>query len=77
MMDKTISVLIVEDEAFSALYLEDALSIAGYTICDTVATGEGAVAIAENKTPDIILMDIRLAGEIDGIEAASRIRQSN
>jgi len=76
-MNKTISILIVEDEAFSAMFLRDALSCEGYQICDTVATGEGAIAIAENKRPDIILMDIRLAGELDGIEAASRIRQKN
>ena len=76
-MNKVISVLIVEDEAYSALYLQDALSGEGYDICGTVATGEGAVSIAASKKPDIILMDIRLAGEIDGIEAACRIRQNN
>jgi len=76
-MKKNITVLIVEDEAFSAMYLETGLSEAGFTVCATVATGEDAVDIAERKNPDIILMDIRLAGKIDGIEAARMIHEKN
>lgn len=75
-MNKVISVLIVEDEATSVLYIEYILLSFGYEICGKVATGEGAVAMAANKNPDIILMDISLAGKIDGIEAACRIRQN-
>lgn len=74
-MKKNISVLIVEDEAFSALYLKTGLSGEGFNICDTVATGEGAIDIAQNKDPDLILMDIRLAGRINGIEAARKIHE--
>lgn len=76
-MKKNISILIVEDEAYSALFLQDALSIEGYDICDTVATGEKAIKAVENKVPDVILMDIHLAGEINGIEAVGQIRLKN
>ncbi len=76
-MKKNISVLIVEDELYSAMYLKEILLLHNFIICDMVATGEEAVTAANDKKPDIILMDIRLAGEINGIEAAGRICQNN
>lgn len=67
-------ILIVEDEVMIAMCLEMELTRAGYDVCQRVATGEEAVIVAQDKTPDIILMDIRLAGDIDGIEAAQQIQ---
>lgn len=67
-------ILIVEDEVMIAMCLEMELKRAGYIVCQRVATGEDAVSIALRESPDVILMDIRLAGEIDGIEAVQQIQ---
>ena len=66
-------VLIVEDEYFLALENEAALQGAGYEVVGTAATGADAVLLAQDKRPDIVLMDIRLAGERDGIDTAIEI----
>lgn len=68
-------ILLVEDEVIIAICLELELTQAGYTICQHVTTGEEAVAyVAHQETPDLIFMDIRLAGDLDGVEAARQIR---
>ena len=67
-------ILIVEDEMLAAMSLAMDLRGAGYTVGGTVATGEEAVAAAQSEPIDLILMDIGLAGGIDGVEAAARIR---
>ena len=72
-MSNSKQILIVEDEAVNALALQVMLKSAGFEITGAVAKGEKAVELAIEKKPDLILMDIRLAGEIDGIEAARRI----
>ncbi|MGE0713615.1 MAG: response regulator [Planctomycetota bacterium] len=66
--------LIAEDEALIAMELERRLERLGYEVCGVVARGEEAVAHAAREDPDVVLLDIRLAGELDGIEAARRIR---
>ena len=66
-------VLIVEDDFFIALEAEHALSFAGFTVVGTVATAEEAARMAEAERPDIVLMDIRLVGLRDGIDAAAEI----
>jgi two-component system, response regulator PdtaR len=66
-------VLIVEDEYFLALENEAALQAAGYEVVGTATTGVDAVALAREQRPDIVLMDIRLAGAGDGIGAAIEI----
>ena len=66
-------ILIVEDEVMIAMYLELELKQAGYTACQRVVTGEDAVRIAQQESLDCIFMDIRLAGDLDGIEAAQQI----
>ncbi len=75
-MDQARRILVVEDEAMIALCLEMELKKAGYTLCKRVARGEEAVNAALRDLPDVILMDIRLAGPIDGIEAAHRIHDA-
>ncbi len=67
------NILIVEDEFIIALRMKMEFSKMGYTIIDTTARGEDAVEIVRLKTPDIVLMDINLQGEMDGIEAAAQI----
>lgn len=66
-------ILIVEDEIVSALALEKLLSRMGFVVVRIVATGEAAIESARTDRPDIVAMDIRLAGSMDGIDAASAI----
>ena len=67
-------ILIVEDEAIIALELKTNLRSLGYEVTSVVNTGEEAIKKAEADKPDLILMDIRIKGELDGIEAAEVIR---
>lgn len=73
-MSETISILLVEDEFVSAMLMQKQLKFIGYALSHHVTTGEDAIDFARQNPPDIILMDIRLAGEIDGIEAAAEIK---
>jgi two-component system, response regulator PdtaR len=73
-MKQRTRILIVEDEAMIALSLEMELTKAGYEVDQCLARGEDAVNISLDVTPDCILMDIGLAGEINGIEAAQQIQ---
>ena len=70
-------VLIVEDEAVVALDLSQRLTTLGYGVAGIADSGESAVMSAARERPDVILMDIRLQGEMDGIDAAHRIREAN
>src|SRR5205823_2609901 len=67
-------ILIVEDEAVVAEELRQRLTLLGLTVVAVVSSGEEAVEVARQLRPNVVLMDIRLQGELDGIEAASRIR---
>jgi PAS domain S-box-containing protein len=67
-------ILIVEDEAVIALGIESKLQSLGYEVTAVVNTGEKAIKKAETDKPDLILMDIRIKGEMDGIDAAEIIR---
>lgn len=71
-MSKT-CILIVEDEGITALALEETLQEKGYEVMGMASSGEEAIERALSDQPDLILMDIKLQGEIDGIEAANRI----
>lgn len=68
-------VLIVEDESIVALDLQSLLLRLDYVVCGRESTGEGAVEAARREEPDLVLMDISLAGEMDGITAAESIRR--
>jgi DNA-binding NarL/FixJ family response regulator len=68
-----ISILLVEDEAMTAMYMETFLRRKGYEVLKRVSTGEDAVYSVHSLKPDLVLMDIRLAGKMDGIESASKI----
>jgi len=73
-MEKT-KVLIVEDEAIVAMEVQNSLQVLGYEVTAVVNTGEKALAAIEAVRPDIVLMDIRIKGDLDGIEVAIQIRQ--
>lgn len=68
-------VLVVEDESIIALATTANLKRMGCEVVGTAATGEQAVNDALRKRPDVVLMDIMLEGAMDGIEAATRIRE--
>lgn len=68
-------VMIVEDENIVAMDIKQRLEMLGYDVTATVTTGEEAIELAEKTRPDVILMDIVLKGEVDGIEAAEEIRR--
>ncbi len=73
-MSRNLKILIVEDEVLTAIVMKKKLENAGYQVAQSVTTGEDAVLTVKEMTIDIVLMDIRLAGEIDGIEAATKIQ---
>jgi len=67
--------LIVEDETLIAEELRERLSRLGFSVIAAVETAEEGIAIATRECPDLVLMDIRLKGEKDGLHAAKEIRQ--
>ncbi|WP_225547455.1 two-component system response regulator [Chromobacterium violaceum] len=70
---KNVRILIVEDERIIAMDLQLQLQALGYQICGVVADGRLAVERAEKEQPDLVLMDIHLEGELDGVNAACEI----
>lgn len=71
----TKKILIVEDEGIQAMNTKLALIRMGYEVLPIAISGKSAVDLALRFKPDLILMDIRLRGRMDGIEAAGLIRQ--
>jgi len=69
------SVLIVEDEILIADELSERLSNLGFLVIDAVDSAEEGIEIAVNERPSLVLMDIRLRGRKDGVEAAQEIRE--
>jgi len=66
-------ILVVEDERIVALDVQRRLEAMGYEVLALVSSGEKAIQIAVEMQPDLILMDIKLKGAMDGIEAVRRI----
>ncbi len=74
MSEKT-RVMIVEDEAIVSMDIQDSLVHLGYEVAATATSGEDAIELAGEHRPDMVLMDIMLMGDMDGIEAAKVIRE--
>ena len=72
---KPTSILIVEDEALVASYIEEVLAESGFRVAGIAASGPEALSLAEETRPRLALVDIRLTGPIDGIELACLLRQ--
>ena len=68
-------ILIVEDEGILATGLQSLLEERGFDVVGLAATGRDAIASAAELWPDLIIMDIKLTGEMDGVEAARHIRE--
>lgn len=67
------SILVVEDEAITALDINEKLVKLGYEVVNLVATGTEAIKFSAEYRPDLVLMDISLKGKMDGTEAAQKI----
>lgn len=70
---KPARVLVVEDNYFVSIEIEETLAEIGCEVIDVLPTAEEAIEVASRARPDLILMDIRLAGTLDGIDAAIEI----
>jgi len=67
-------ILIVEDNAIVAFALQRTLIRLGYTVIEPVASGDEAVRAAITQRPDLVLMDVSLSGDMDGVTAAENIQ---
>ncbi|NJB69364.1 PAS domain S-box-containing protein/putative nucleotidyltransferase with HDIG domain [Desulfobaculum xiamenense] len=67
-------ILVVEDESIVSLDIRHRLKALGYEAAALVSSGEDAVRMAGESAPDLVLMDIHLAGAMDGVQAAEEIR---
>jgi PAS domain S-box-containing protein len=74
---KGIKILLVEDEQIVAKFTEKQLASAGYKVVASANTGEIAIEKAGSLNPDVVLMDIKLVGSLDGIETADYIRKNH
>ena len=71
---RSLRVLIVEDEFFISLHTKQLLQALGHLVVGIAVSADQAINFAEQQRPDVVLMDIRLIGSRDGIEAADEIR---
>jgi CheY-like chemotaxis protein len=74
MKGKKFRLLVVEDDSIMGMEMKDILEDFGYEVLCIVSSGNEAVKAAESSKPDLVLMDIRLKGEMNGIEASRKIR---
>lgn len=75
MGDKKMTVLIVEDDLILNLLYESYMEKLGFETHGELVYGKTAIEMAKSLNPDLILMDIALEGDIDGIEAMTKIRE--
>lgn len=66
----TRSVLVIEDEAVVALFLSDLLSDLNYEVCAVAASGRRAIELAAQHRPTFAMVDVRLKGDLDGLDTA-------
>lgn len=71
---KNSRILVVEDEAIVAMVIKRRLKDLGYIVSGVASTGKDAITKVEGTFPDLVLMDIRLKGDMDGIEATKIIK---
>ena len=74
MSDTAHRILVVEDQRLIAADIENTLKKLGYVVVGNVSSGEDAISTSDQVRPELVLMDVRLRGEMDGIHAAEIIR---
>ncbi|MDW3209988.1 MAG: response regulator [Reichenbachiella sp.] len=72
-----INVLVVEDDPITAEDISEVLQECGMHVMDKVPSGESALEVVRNKKPDVILMDVNLEGELDGVVTASMLNETD
>lgn len=73
LLENSVKILVVEDEAIIAMDLQSMLSRMGYVDSEVVFSGEESIERVAARRPHLVLMDIKLKGSIDGIQAAKHI----
>ncbi|MCH8208803.1 MAG: uridine diphosphate-N-acetylglucosamine-binding protein YvcK, partial [Nitrospinae bacterium] len=73
MKDKEPKILVVEDDSVVAMDIKESLRFFGYRVVSPVSTGEAALESVEKHHPNLVMMDIKLEGRMDGISAAEKI----
>ncbi len=71
-----VNVLVVEDESIVSKDIQNTLTKLGYKVVGAASTGEKALALVKSESPDIVLMDIMLKGDLNGIETAKNIKEN-
>jgi two-component system, response regulator PdtaR len=71
---RPVSILVVEDDALVASYIQEVLEESGFAIAGIASSGPEAISLASNTRPELALVDIKLAGPMDGIEVARLMR---
>jgi two-component system, response regulator PdtaR len=74
-MQKMKNILIVEDEFIIAMLIEKQITRLGYNVVDKVTSGDKAIAAVRNKECNLVLMDIKIIGDLDGIQTMQVIRK--
>ncbi len=69
-------ILLVEDESIVALHLRQQLVKLGYQVVGVASSGPSALRLIEERQPALVLMDIRIEGDLDGIETAGLLPRS-
>ena len=67
--------LIVEDEPLFAISLEADMHELGFDMCDLASDGQEAISAAKSNPPAVVLMDVKLKGDDEGIDVAKRLRE--
>jgi two-component system, response regulator PdtaR len=70
-----VNLLLVEDEALVASYIRDVLEESGFVVAGVASSGPEAISLASERPVDLALVDIKLAGPMDGIEVARLLRE--
>lgn len=73
MKEKEPKILVVEDDSLVAMDIKQSLRFLGYRVVSPVSTGEAALESVEKNHPNLVMMDVKLAGQMDGISAAEKI----
>lgn len=73
-MSLKVKILVVEDESIVAMDIKNRLTKLGYEVCGPVSSGPEAIRKVAESHPNLILMDIRIKGELDGVDTAEQIR---
>src|SRR5688572_21616253 len=71
------TVVVVEDEGVTQLQLRHILRKAGLVVVGAAATGEEGIQVVRTMRPDVVLMDISMPGEVDGLSAAEEILRTD